>query len=256
MRWFILFFIVFQTYAQDICRLSSEEKGKINYTASNGVISGDGRSYFYLSPVDDCENKVFLIPGDKITYYKEYNGYVFVDYISREGKNFNGWMKKNRIADGYIDDGRIGYSDFSVFFNKVKISLGDPISFINKELKTNNKPVSYSYVGFSDSGSAYVLDFPGDNSSAIYFSSINSDVRGDDEEIISQITLQSSDYKTKRNITIGNTLNDVSQAYGTGGKKEGAYVTYVYMDMILSFQFDKNNKITAITYSIQPQSSH
>lgn len=250
MRWLFLFLLAFQIHAHEVCHFSSEGNETVKYTAVTGVVNDGGRSYFYSSPEDDCKGKLFLVPGDKIIVYKEYADYKFVSYLSKAGNFVSGWMKKDRLLDRSAGKAEISYADFMLQFNGVDFFLGDPISGVNKKLKRDHKADSYTYVGNSDGGNVYVLDYPDDKSTAIYFSSTNSSIRGDDEEVISQVTLRSSEYKTKRNISVGDTYDTVVKVYGYGNK-DNDIVSYKYTDMILSFQF-VNNKVVAITYYINP----
>lgn len=253
MRYLLLFFVIFNVSAQETCNTSNIKSDEVSYIVSTSTVVGSERSYFYSSPAQRCKGKLFLIPGDKVVSYKKYNGYRFIHYVSKKGDNVSGWMKQDNITDYTSSRNELNNSDFILYFIDAGIYLGEPISHVMNSLKKNNEPVSYNLVGNTEYGDVFSLDFPVDNSASIYFSSFNSKIRGDNEgEIISQITLYTQKYKTKRGIAVGSGFNDVIRMYGAGEKDDDKTILYSYADMMLSFQFDEKNKVKMIMYSIKP----
>lgn len=61
-------------------------------------VTGEGRLHFHDAPSAACEQKVFVIPGDALTVYKPYQGWMQVMYVGRAGKDFTGWVEEKRLA--------------------------------------------------------------------------------------------------------------------------------------------------------------
>ncbi|MCL1633680.1 hypothetical protein M2650_03345 [Luteimonas sp. SX5] len=61
-------------------------------------VTGKGRLHFHNAPSAACRQKIFVIPGDALTVYKPYQGWVQVMYVSRAGKDFTGWVEEKRLA--------------------------------------------------------------------------------------------------------------------------------------------------------------
>ena len=62
-------------------------------------VTGAGRLHFHTAPDAACRDaKVFVIPGDKLTVYTEYQGYVSVMYLNpKSGEDFLGWVEARRL---------------------------------------------------------------------------------------------------------------------------------------------------------------
>lgn len=97
----ILFFSSYVVANTD-CRAIDEkaqEKATHFDSADNGyTVIGKDRSYFYTAPSQDCIHKqVFIIPGDKVNAYLDYNGYYYVIYLNKNGQQVEGWVKQKQL---------------------------------------------------------------------------------------------------------------------------------------------------------------
>lgn len=86
------------------------------------------RSYFYLSPTNDCKEKdLFLINGDKVTSYMVYNGFEFINYINKRGGIVSGWMLSsnliNEITSNINKTNKISKDDFFIYTTKGQVAL-------------------------------------------------------------------------------------------------------------------------------------
>jgi hypothetical protein len=63
------------------------------------VVAGTGRLPFHLAPDAACRDKnIFVIPGDRLTAYSEYQGYTSVMYLNpKTGQDFSGWVESKRL---------------------------------------------------------------------------------------------------------------------------------------------------------------
>lgn len=67
------------------------------YDSGRQVI-GQGRAYFYSVPHEACKIKeLFVIPGDLVDAYEEYNKFTSVMYSNGKGDQTWGWIKSNRL---------------------------------------------------------------------------------------------------------------------------------------------------------------
>lgn len=61
-------------------------------------VVGTGRAPFYSAPDQRCAMPgVFLIPKDRVTAYRDYDGYLSVMYLKRTGGDVIGWIKADRL---------------------------------------------------------------------------------------------------------------------------------------------------------------
>ena len=62
-------------------------------------VSGTGRLYFHTAPHAHCRSKdVFVLPGDHLTAYTEYQGWVSVMYINpKTYQDYHGWVQSQRL---------------------------------------------------------------------------------------------------------------------------------------------------------------
>lgn len=62
------------------------------------AVVGKGRLHFFSAPRAGCQAKgVFLIPGNVVTVYKSYDGWANVMYIAKDGEDFIGWVREDRL---------------------------------------------------------------------------------------------------------------------------------------------------------------
>lgn len=88
--------------ASEVCDQvnSSAELNQIytDKTQSGYVVIGHGRLYFHTSPNSDCiEKKIFLVKGDLVNTYAEYNGFSSIIYFKKNGESVEGWVESNRL---------------------------------------------------------------------------------------------------------------------------------------------------------------
>jgi hypothetical protein len=64
-------------------------------------VAGSGRLYLYKAPNEACLDKsLFVIPGDSLTAYTESGSqgeWTSVMYIAKDGEDYSGWVKTNRL---------------------------------------------------------------------------------------------------------------------------------------------------------------
>ena len=61
-------------------------------------VGGEGHLQFYSAPDDKCLLKgTFVIPNDDLYAYVELNGFYRVMYLSNDGDQIMGWVKKKRL---------------------------------------------------------------------------------------------------------------------------------------------------------------
>jgi len=62
-------------------------------------VVGTGRLYFHTAPNAHCRSKdIFVIPGDHLTAYTEYRGWVSVMYINpKTSQDYQGWVPSQRL---------------------------------------------------------------------------------------------------------------------------------------------------------------
>lgn len=64
-------------------------------------VTGKGRLHFHLAPHAACrDDQVFVVPGDSVTGYAEYEGWTWVMYVNpKSGKEFQGWVPDARVKN-------------------------------------------------------------------------------------------------------------------------------------------------------------
>ena len=64
-------------------------------------VIGQGRLHFHRAPDASCrDEKVFVIPGDSVNGYAEYEGWTWVMYVNpASGKDFQGWVPDARLKN-------------------------------------------------------------------------------------------------------------------------------------------------------------
>ncbi|MEA9390197.1 hypothetical protein SJI19_06480 [Acerihabitans sp. TG2] len=95
---FILFFLSISLYAKEECdEINAKSESSQSYVdgeQSGYIVSGSGRLYFYDAPDEKCINKkIFLIKGDLVNVYAEFNGFSSVMYFKKNGETVEGWLK-------------------------------------------------------------------------------------------------------------------------------------------------------------------
>ena len=88
-----------QTTCQQIAQRAEQQQALFNPPASYAVM-GKGRLYFHTAPDDSCRSReVFVIAGDELIAYTEYQGWFSVMYSNpRSGQDFHGWVRSERLS--------------------------------------------------------------------------------------------------------------------------------------------------------------
>lgn len=62
-------------------------------------VARKGRLQFYSVPNKNCKmDGTFIIPGDTVIGYTEFNGFTLVDYFRRNGDSIEGWVESDRLV--------------------------------------------------------------------------------------------------------------------------------------------------------------
>ena len=83
---------------EDIDHDSYRGQVNINPVNSGYEVFGEGRLYFHSAPDERCISKnIYMVRGDQVEAYAEYNNYLFIIYFTKVGHEVSGWVKKNRL---------------------------------------------------------------------------------------------------------------------------------------------------------------
>jgi hypothetical protein len=93
------FSLAAQLTCQQITEQAEQQQALFNPPSSYAVI-GKGRLYFHTAPDNSCRSRdVFVITGDELIAYTEYQGWYSVMYINpRSGQDFHGWVRPERLT--------------------------------------------------------------------------------------------------------------------------------------------------------------
>jgi hypothetical protein len=82
----------------EVSKQAEKEQSLINPVSGFKVI-GTGRLYFYSAPDGHCRLRdVFLVPGDEITAYDEFMGWLDVMYTNpKTSEDYEGWVDSKRL---------------------------------------------------------------------------------------------------------------------------------------------------------------
>ncbi|WP_137765446.1 hypothetical protein [Nissabacter sp. SGAir0207] len=77
----------------------AEQKQSIEPTAqSNYIVKYKPRVYFYSAPNEACKIKdTFIIKGDVVSVYAQYNGFSSVMFFRKNGDAVIGWVRSDSI---------------------------------------------------------------------------------------------------------------------------------------------------------------
>lgn len=98
----LLFFYSGSIFANETCSEinvnARSAQSYIDSDKSGYIVSGHGRLYFYNAPDESCINKEqFLITGDLVNVYTEFNGFSSVMYFKKNGETVEGWLKSESL---------------------------------------------------------------------------------------------------------------------------------------------------------------
>lgn len=91
--------------AVDCSALAEKLSGTVPefHPSVQGKVIGTGRLHFHEAPDGACANKkIFVIPGDSLTVYAslEDESWLEVNYIAKDGEDYTGWVKADRVQIG------------------------------------------------------------------------------------------------------------------------------------------------------------
>ncbi len=65
---------------------------------SGYVVNDTNRVYIYSAPNEDCKiNELFIVHGDLINAYADYQGFSSVMYFKKNGDTVSGWVHSDSI---------------------------------------------------------------------------------------------------------------------------------------------------------------
>lgn len=232
--------------------------GQSNIPNQSIVVASESRLYFYSAPDEICkQDGSFVIKGDLLYAYKVHDDFTYVNYLTSKGDEVKGWVKNFGLKEfstktSEVNIKHMNISDFIALNNSQWFGLGGLLS--TNKLLAKDKEVSSSFIG----------DFPNENGGLNKFyshtykhfkiisSNINYDERlwtGDDDYIITNITLTTPEYHTIRNAKVGDKKEDILARYKEAPLKESIdKLTYTLGKMSLIFNV-KNNAVTSIEMS-------
>ncbi|PKE28538.1 hypothetical protein CWS43_21135 [Rahnella sp. AA] len=230
--------------------------GQTDIPRDTYVFANKNRVMFYNAPNELCKiNDIFVVNGDLLYAYKKFLTYTYVSYPTIKGQYVFGWVNSDDI-DAFSPEKavrnkkRLFITDFIVMNDSNWFGLGSNYEILG--VKENE--ISSSFIG----------DFPNNvggldkfyaheyTNFSIIESNVGYDKRlwtMDDSNIISSITLKTPNYKTIRNIKVGDSANDIRSAYNLLPDKENSNkIGYLFSEMSLVFNLNKE-KITSIEMS-------
>lgn len=95
-----LFLISFLSWGgcADINAAAENEQVLIPSYESGYVVSDRERVYFYSAPDESCKIKdVFIVNGDFVNSYADYQGFTSVMYFKKNGDVVNGWVHSKSL---------------------------------------------------------------------------------------------------------------------------------------------------------------
>lgn len=225
------------------------------------VVATKKKVYFHTAPDESCrQDDKFIIAGDILYAYKLHAGFTYVNYITSSGDEVKGWVNSSELnkfspSESKLDK-KLNITDFIIVSQNSWFGLGS--SFSNDKYLQKEKETSSEYVGDfpNDSGGLdefyahSYLDF------SLIVSNVNYDKRLwtiDDDYIISDITLTTSKYQTRRGIKVGDKKEDVLKAYdGIAPDNSNNEISYALGSMSLNFKLS-NDIVTSIEMSLIPE---
>ncbi|EMO5717048.1 hypothetical protein RVW00_002023 [Enterobacter bugandensis] len=79
-------------------RIAAAMQKKIPSDNSGYVIHNAGRTYFYSAPDESCKIKdLFLVQGDLVNAYADYNGFSSIMYFTKNGDPVSGWIHSDTL---------------------------------------------------------------------------------------------------------------------------------------------------------------
>ena len=107
---FIFSFSLGATSASDFCdtikKTAEIKQAYLAHNKNNFIIVSKGRLYFKSAPSERCALKnLFLIPGDQVIGYTEYNGFISAAYFKQNGDSVDGWLDEKWLKNTGLTNG-------------------------------------------------------------------------------------------------------------------------------------------------------
>lgn len=245
-----LFLFIFNSHAIISCTPSSADYSyNTNQDPTPEKVQSNGRVYFFSLPKDECKTNVFLIKNDKLLKYRVVNGFSFVNYINKNGKNgavVDGWVRSDEIVSDNVEQNGLTYSDFSWKINGQNVNLlGKATPELNAWGKLSGlklpEPEKHGFYNEFESWTLTILN------EMITISQANEIIEkrlGLNDTNVSGITFVDSKYATACGVKVGDDWSTVTAKYGAKSKlnSENGCRFYLYFDMKLSFCLDQSKK--------------
>lgn len=251
---FLLLFS-FPSFSSNVCSQQIEHADKI--IRNSGMIkevSSSKRLHFYTAPINSCARNDFIIKGDRVISFKVYNDFDYIAYVTKGGETVTGWIKNSDLEAIEPSPLELNTSDFSLKIQGVNVYLNQSILNLNDLAKP--KMIELNLVGNTENGNVYGVSYPSDEHATVFVSEINSAIKGNDEENVSQLSIYDSKYSTSRGVHVGDGLHEVINKYGkygvTATENGTKYLKYQYLDMNINFTYGQDNKVSLITYNLIP----
>ncbi|MBU9818320.1 hypothetical protein J1782_00205, partial [Rahnella sp. BCC 1045] len=139
----IIYFLLclsFPSFSSNVCSQQIWHADKI--IQSSGMIkevSSSKRLHFYIAPINSCARSDFIIKGDRVIFYKTYNNFDYIAYVTKGGETVTGWVKNSDLDAIEPSQTELNASDFSLKIQGVKIDgaslSSDKLSLDKSELK-------------------------------------------------------------------------------------------------------------------------
>ena len=107
---FIFSFSLGATSASDFCdtikNTAEIKQAYLAHNKNNFIVVSKGRLYFKSAPSGRCALKnLFLIPGDQVIGYTEYNGFISAAYFKQNGDSVDGWLDEKWLKNTGLTNG-------------------------------------------------------------------------------------------------------------------------------------------------------
>lgn len=97
---FVLFFSPLASWGgcAEINSIAEQNQTLVPTDESGYVVNDKSRVYFYSAPDEKCKIKgVFIIYGDLVNSYADYQGFSSVVYFKKNGDTVSGWVNSDSI---------------------------------------------------------------------------------------------------------------------------------------------------------------
>lgn len=196
-----------------------------------------------------------MIKGDEFNSYLKSNDYIFGTYTRKNGSVVSGWLKSETLdlasSKSSYSPPEVLKSDFVITSPYKNIELGSSYKQFYKiwgGCEVNKQPdigISGNFISVDNENYKYFDNFW--NGFTIRSSNINYQQTGSDYDAyrITSIKINSKKYMTRRGITVGDTTQNIINAYGKPSKLDKDKLTYNFKNNELSFDV-KNDEIKSI----------